>query len=379
MARDDRKPRRRRGSGGLLDIVNGLFALMVLGILAAVGIFLFGVSQFYGAGSKAETSFFVEPGSSLSLIAERLETQGLVSNRMVFIAAGYIERKQRDLKPGEFLIPAKASAADILKLLTEGKPVEYFVTVPEGETSWAVAQRIGSDNNTLTGELSGIPAEGTIMPGRYDYFPRDTRQSVLDAMQAKMKEELQKVWESCVPRVCGPDGVVKSQAELVTLASIVERETGVPDERPKVASVFVNRLKKGMRLQSDPTIIYGITKGAEALGRGLKKSEIEAKTPYNTYQIDGLPAGPIANPGIEALRAVANPADTKDLYFVAAGAVPREGHLFAATYAEHRRNVALYRQAVKAAQAAAEAEADDAKQALEEQQAKAAGEDVAAP
>ena len=163
--------------------------------------------------------------------------------------------------------------------------------------------------------------------------------------------------------VCGENGVVRSPAELVTLASVVEKETGVASERPQVAAVFINRLKKGMRLQSDPTIIYGITKGVGKLDRPIRKSEIEAETEYNTYQIDGLPAGPIANPGIEALEAVAHPAATQDLYFVARTTDPKDGHLFAATYADHRKNVTAYRKAT------AEAETEAAKEALEQTEA----------
>jgi len=156
---------------------------------------------------------------------------------------------------------------------------------------------------------------------------------------------------------------------MVILASIVEKETGLASERDRVAAVFINRLKRGMRLQSDPTIIYGITKGESVLGRGLRRSEIEEQTPYNTYQIDGLPPTPIANPGVESLRAVANPAQTNDLYFVAAGPVPSDGHVFAETYDEHRRNVARWREIERAAAEAAEVEAEEAKDAIEAEEA----------
>lgn len=366
----DRKKKRRRS--GLIELTNAVLTLVVIGLIAVIGLFLFGTSQFYAGGPQSEeTAFLVEPGSRFSLVAERLEDRGLISNRFIFQAAGYLTRTQGKVKAGEFLVPANASMAEILELITEGKPIEYFVTVPEGESSWAVAQRISQESHNLTGDLSGMPPEGSVLPGRYDYFPRDTRQSVLDQMTAKMAEELAEVWAECRTDVCGPEGVLQSPQELVTLASIVEKETGVAEERPRVAAVFVNRLKRGMRLQSDPTIIYGITEGEGSLGRGLTRSEIEAETAYNTYQIDGLPPGPIANPGIESLRAVANPAETNDLYFVAAGATPSEGHVFAGSYAEHRRNVARYRQAVDDAAAAA-------RQALEAEEAAGAGEEVTA-
>ncbi len=363
----DKKKRRR--SGGFVDVLNALLTLVVLGLVLAIGVFFWGASQFYAAGPAVEESrFFVERGNGFNTIAQRLDEQGLVGNAWIFRAGALaISRNNANILPGEYVIPARASMADILEIITSGEPVEYFVTVPEGETSWAVARRIADASHNLTGELAGIPPEGSILPGRYDYFPRDTRQSVLDQMTAKMTAAVAEVWETCRADVCGPQGVLDSPEELVTLASIVEKETGVAEERPRVAAVFVNRLKRGMRLQSDPTIIYGITKGESTLGRGLTRSEIEARTDYNTYQIDGLPVGPIANPGIESLRAVANPAETDDLYFVAAGATPSEGHVFASSYAEHRRNVARYRQAVDEAAAAAreELEAEEAAEAGE--------------
>lgn len=371
------KRNRRRKRSGLIEITNGLLTLLVLGILVLGGGVLFMAQQFYAPGPAAEeTTFVVEKGSSLSAVAERLENQGLVGNRWIFQMGGWAMRKQRDIKAGEFVLPAKASMSAVLKEITEGTPIARRVTIPEGWTSWQVAQEIGQDAHILTGELTSPPPEGSILPGSYDYEREDTRQSVLDQMQAKMKAELAEVWAGCDPEVCGADAPVKTPEQLVTLASIVERETGVPTERGQVAAVFVNRLKKGMRLQSDPTIIYGITRGEAPLGRGLKKSEIEAQTPYNTYQVDGLPAGPIANPGIESLRAAANPDDVGYLYFVAAGAVPSDGHLFASSYAEHRRNVAKYREVERQQAIQAEAEAEAAKDAIEAEQATEAGETV---
>jgi UPF0755 protein len=261
--------------------------------------------------------------------------------------------------------------ADVLKEITEGKPLILDVDIPEGWTSWQVADAL-NQNPDLTGSVTK-PAEGTILPGSYDYDRGMPRGDVLAAMQTAMAAKVTEIFAGCDPAVCGPDGVIKTAGEMVTLASIVEKETGVDTERPQVAAVFVNRLKKRMRLQSDPTIIYGIIAGEGKLDRPIKKSEIEAKTDYNTYQLDGLPVGPIANPGVDALNAVAHPAPTKDLYFVARTISPRDGHLFAATYAEHRKNVAAYRKA------SAEAEAEGAREALEEEAAKAAGETVDGP
>lgn len=375
MAKNKRaKPRNRNA---LVDLLNGALSLLVIAMLLAGGLFFFGLNRFYSAGNiPQETTFLVESGSSLGVTAERLETQGLIDNRMIFQAAGMALKKQGKLKAGEFKIAAHSSMSDILTELTEGTPVLYGVTVPEGFTSWQVIERINADSH-LIGDIGVLPAEGSILPNTYSYIPGDTRQSVLDKMQAAQKKAVEEIWANR-----DPDLPVRSPEDLITLASVIEKETGVATERPQVAAVFVNRLKKGMRLQSDPTIIYGITKGQAPLGRGLKKSEIEAKTPYNTYQIDGLPVGPIANPGIESLRAAANPAKTKDLYFVAAGATPAEGHLFAATYADHRKNVAKWRviekQMAVDAQAAAEADLDAAKDAIEAEQAKETGDTTTA-
>lgn len=374
------KPNRRRRRSGWIEITNALLSLIVLGLLVLGAGVLFMAQQFYADGpARQEASFVVERGSSLSTVAERLENQGIIGNRWIFQMGGWAMRKQRDIKAGEFVLPASASMAAVLKEITEGTPVARRVTIPEGWTSWQVAQEIGKDAHILTGELVGPPPEGSVLPGSYDYSREDTRQSVLDQMQARMNGQLAEAWASCSPEVCGADAPIKTPQELVTLASIVERETGVPAERGQVAAVFVNRLKKGMRLQSDPTIIYGITRGEGPLGRGLRRSEIEAKTPYNTYQVDGLPAGPIANPGVQSLRAVANPDDVDYLYFVAAGAVPSDGHLFATNYADHRRNVAKYREVERRQAIEAEAEAEAAKDAIEAAEAAASGETVAGP
>ena len=369
---NDRKTRRRRSSNGFIDILNGLLTLLVIGLLVAGGLAVYGASQFYGAGPlKEEATFRVESGSGLSSIATRLEEQGLISNQYIFQLGGRVLERQSAIKAGDFRIPAGASMAEILKELSEGNPIRYAVTIPEGWTSWEVLQRINGDSN-LTGEVSTLPPEGSILPGSYDYVPGDTRQSVLDKMQTAMTDALASIWAER-----DPDLPLETPEQMLVLASVVEKETGVASERPQVAAVFVNRLREGMRLQSDPTIIYGITKGQGSLGRGIRRSEIEAKTEYNTYQINGLPPTPIANPGIDALRAVAHPDSHDYLYFVAKGATPREGHVFAETYAEHQKNVAQYRKIAAEAAAQAEADAEAARQALEAEQAGAAAEPAA--
>jgi UPF0755 protein len=365
------KPKRRRRNG-LIEIVNGLLSLLVIGMLVVGGLLLFGLNRFYSASDiEQPTQFLVEKGSGLGLVAERLENQGLISNRMIFQAGGVALKKQGDLQQGMFEIPPHASMADILELFTEGKPIPFGVSVPEGFTSWQVAERV-KNAAQLVGELTAVPPEGSLLPDTYNYTPGDTRQSVVDRMLEAQKKALAEIWANRDPNL-----PLKTPEELVTLASVVEKETGLAAERPLVAAVFVNRLKKHMRLQSDPTTIYGLTNGQGPLGRGLKKSEIEAKTPYNTYQIDGLPAGPIANPGIESMKAVANPADSDALYFVAAGPSPSDGHLFAATYAEHRKNVAKYREIERQQSQQQAADAAAAKDALEAEEAKDSGDDTA--
>jgi conserved hypothetical protein, YceG family len=362
---NDRRKRRRRSGNGLIDVLNGLLTLLVIGLVVIGGGLFYIASQYYGDGPMGEDRIFrVESGNTLSTTAARLEEQGFISNAFIFTQFGSRVEESAIVKAGDFNIPARSSMSDILKELTLGNPLRYAVTIPEGWTVWQAVNRLNEDDQ-LTGSIDQLPPEGSLLPGSYDYMPGDTRQSVLDKMQLAMVEALAEVWESRQP-----DLPLASPAELLILASIVEKETGVASERPQIAAVFINRLREPMRLQSDPTIIYGITKGQSTLDRGLRRSEIDEKTPYNTYQIDGLPPTPIANPGIEALRAVANPDTHKYLYFVAKGASPSEGHVFAETYAEHRQNVARYREIEAEAREAREAEA--ARQALEAEQAEAA-------
>lgn len=354
------KPKKRRRSG-LVELINGALTLFILGVVATVGILLYGAHLFYTDGKLSEeVTFQVKRGAGLSTIASQLEDAGIVSNKWVFQAGTAAQKKERALKAGEYRIASGASMADVLKELTEGNPITYAVTIPEGFTSWQVAERLRADVN-LTGDIETLPEEGSLLPNTYSYERGMARADIVAQMKKARDEAVAEIWENRAD-----DLPISTPEELVILASVIEKETGIASERPEVAAVFVNRLNRGMRLQSDPTIIYGITNGEGPLGRGLRRSEIKAETPYNTYVISGLPAGPIANPGVEALRAAANPAETKSLYFVAAGASPSQGHLFANTYAEHQKNVAAYRKALREAAAAQEkAEAEKAKAALE--------------
>ncbi len=361
-----RDKRRRRRSGSLVQILNGILALVILAMALVVAVALYGVSRFYAEGPLAEdTVFLVERGSGLGGTANSLADAGIIDNPWIFRFGGVALRQQDRIKAGEFRIAARSTMAEVLREITEGRPILHQVTIPEGFTSWQVVERLQAADD-LAGDIEAVPAEGTLLPNTYSYQRGDDRQAVLDAMAAGFQSALAEVWEGR-----DPDLPISSPQELVTLASIVEKETGVPEERPRVAAVLVNRLVRGMRLQSDPTTIYGITGGQDVLGRGLRQSEIRGETPYNTYVISGLPPGPIANPGVESLRAAANPADTNDLYFVADGT---GGHAFAETYAEHRRNVAEWRRIESERAEAAEAAALDARDELEAAEAASIGE-----
>jgi UPF0755 protein len=252
----------------------------------------------------------------------------------------------------------------ILRQLNEGGNVVRQVIVPEGLTSWQVVELLNARDD-LGGEIAEVPPEGALAPAGYDYQRGEQRQVLIDRMMARQEAILAEAWEGRAP-----DLPLASPEELLILASIVEKETGVAEERGVVAAVFVNRLRRGMRLQTDPTVIYGITGGRETLGRGLRASELAAATPYNTYVIPALPPTPIANPGRDAIFAAANPESSEYLYFVADGT---GGHAFARTLEEHNANVAVWRriEAERAAAEAAEAEAAAAAEAAAEAEAEA--------
>lgn len=213
----------------------------------------------------------------------------------------------------------------------------YRVAVAEGVTSWQVVNALGAVD-ALDGEVAAVPPEGSLAPNSYEFSVGDTRESILTRMREAQELILTEAWQNRAS-----DIAVETPEEALILASIIEKETGVPTERGQVASVFTNRLQEGMRLQTDPTVIYGITNGEGVLGRGLRQSELRAETPYNTYVIDGLPPTPIANPGRASIEAAVNPEDTDYVFFVARTLDPRDGHLFAETLEEHNRNVAAYR------------------------------------
>lgn len=319
-------------------LFHGLLALIVLlAVIGALGLYYLDRS-FSAPGplpqsGAQETVVLLERGQGLSAIAGKLADAGVIENAFLFKLGVLKEGAERDLKAGEYAIPAAASMDAILRLLREGRVVLHKLTIPEGFTT-AQALRLVEAAPVLKGEIGDVPSEGALLPDTYLYSRGETRASLVKRMTAARTSYLEDAWDARAD-----DLPLKTPEEAMILASIVEKETGIPAERPRVAAVFINRLKRGMRLQSDPTIIYGLT-GGEPLNRGIRVSEIARATPYNTYQIDGLPPTPICNPGREAIAAVLNPPKTKDLFFVADGT---GGHAFAATQAEHAKNIAKWR------------------------------------
>ena len=327
--------RSRRVRHPLIVIGNAVFTVLVLISISVGAALFFGKQRFEAPGPLIEDKVVNIPrGLGIRDIADLLQREGVIDQPYVFMG-GIIALKARgELKYGEYQFSKQASLADVVDTIIEGKVVQHTFTVPEGLTSEQIVARL-LENDALTGQVREIPREGTLLPETYKFTRGMTREQIIQRMQQAHRRVLQEVWEHRTS-----DLPVKTPEQLVTLASIVEKETGRPDERTRVAAVFVNRLKSRMRLQSDPTIIYGLTGGKGSLGRPILKSEIEQSTPYNTYLIDGLPPGPIANPGRASLEAAANPARTKELYFVADGA---GGHVFSDSYAEHQKNVTRLR------------------------------------
>jgi UPF0755 protein len=300
------------------------------------------------------TVVVIPQGEGLRAIADRLEREGIIYDQRIFIAAAdlYFGAGHR-LKAGEYAIEKGASMRKVLDTLIEGKAIVHSITVPEGLTSQQVVERLNAHPD-LTGEITQIPPEGSLLPDTYAFALGTNRQDLVARMQAEQEKFLDKLWAT---RAAGLP--LKSKREAVILASIVEKETGRADERPRVAAVFLNRLRKNMRLESDPTIIYGLAGGKGTLGRPILRSEMEQPTPYNTYRIRGLPPTPIANPGKAAIEAVLRPSKTDDVFFVADGS---GGHVFAATFEQHQANVAKWRVIERELRARAEAAKAEAEQ-----------------
>ena len=326
--------RTTQGGGALKAVLALVIGVLVAGLIGAASLGYWGYRQAARPGPHSEdVVVLLESGLSLPAIATRLEQAGVVRDRRIFMAVVRLRDRAAALKAGEYRIAAGSSMLGIIDQIVEGKSILHFFTVPEGLTTAQILRLLEADE-TLIGEISLAPPEGALLPETYGF----TRGRSRDAMIAEMLQAQSSYLDAVWPRRA-PELPISTREEALILASIVEKETAVPSERPRIAAVFVNRLRKGMRLESDPTIIYGLT-GGEPLGRGLRVSEIKRETPYNTYRIRGLPPTPIANPGKEAIAAVLNPAETDDLFFVADGA---GGHAFASTLEAHNRNVAEWR------------------------------------
>jgi UPF0755 protein len=380
-------PRSQAARHPLVVFLNFVLTVVVIAIVAGGAALFFGKMQFDSPGSLDQArTITIEQGKGLSAISDALQKSGVITSKWLFVAGVWFSRQQSDLKPGEYLIPAHASMRDIMDTLVAGRGIVYSLTIPEGLTSEQVISCMTADSvpvgedipglnrdqeakcresaAALTGDAPAPPTEGSILPETYAFSRGDTRTNVLNRMLREHDRILTEVWNRRAP-----DLPLSNIDELVVLASVVEKETGLTDERSRVAAVFINRLRLNMRLQSDPTVVYGMFGGkGKPSDYTLSKADLETASPYNTYVKEGLPPGPIANPGRASLEAVANPSRTRDLFFVADGS---GGHAFAETYEDHLRNVARWRE-FNANAAAAEPVAA-------EPDAEAAAEDAATP
>ncbi len=327
--------RSKRARHPFVVIGNAIISLFVLAAIVAAVALVAGRQRFEAPGPLSEDRVVNIPrGSGIRDIADVLVRDGVIDQPWVFVGGVLVLKAREDLKAGEYQFKAHASLRDVVATIVEGRVVPHQLTIPEGLTSEQIVARLLEDD-ILTGNIKEIPREGTLLPDTYSFTRGITREQMIQRMQQAQQRMVKEIWDRH-----SPDLPIKTPEQLVVLASIVEKETGKPEERTRVAAVFVNRLKQKMRLQSDPTIIYGLVGGKGTLGRPIMRSEIEQPTPYNTYQIDGLPPGPIANPGRASLDAAANPARTRELYFAADGA---GGHAFAETYEQHQKNVGRLR------------------------------------
>lgn len=320
----------------MLSALSGFLSFLVLIAVGALAALAWGSNRLHEPGPlAADKVVFIPQRTDLPDIVDKLEAEGVIDSPFTFKVVLTVERKRSKVKAGEYLFKEHASLRSVLDTLVSGKQILHGITIPEGLTSAQVVQRL-RDNDVLVGDIREVPREGSLLPETYKVARGTSRYDVILKMQEDGRRAIEQIWARR-----SPDLPLRSPYEMVTLASIVEKETGKADERPRVAGVFINRLQKRMRLQSDPTIVYGLVAGQGTLGHSITRSELDRKTPYNTYQIDGLPPTPIDNPGRAALEAVANPSRTSDLYFVADGT---GGHVFAQSVDEHNKNVLRWRQ-----------------------------------
>ncbi|WP_238364366.1 endolytic transglycosylase MltG [Mesobacterium pallidum] len=375
------------------SIASNAVTFLIVAIFLVAGVVMWGKTEYTAEGPLTEAMCLrVERGSNMSRVSDTLQSDGAITSARLFrIGADYTE-KTSQLKAGAFLVPEGASMEQIVDIVTRGgastcgtevvyrigiaraevqvreldpatqrfveraefepgvdevpaayeavraqPDTRYRIAMAEGVTSWQVVEGLKAAD-VLEGEVEGLPVEGSLAPDSYEIRVGESRAAVIERMQAAQSAILAEAWENRAPGI-----PLESPEEALIMASIIEKETGGPEERRMVASVFENRLEQGMRLQTDPTVIYGITQGVGLLGRGIRQSELRAETPWNTYVIFGLPPTPIANPGRASIEAAVNPAQTDYLFFVAKTLDPADGHNFAATLDEHNRNVAAYR------------------------------------
>ena len=312
-----------------------LSALLLVSAVAAGGALTarYAFDHLRRPGELAEPRAIVIPRGGPARLGEILAEAGVIPHPLALRLAAWATAGEGPLRAGEFLFPAAASLRDVLTILRTARPIQHRLTIPEGLTAAAIAILL-ERADTLSGDAV-IPPEGAVLPDTYLHERATSRATLLDRATRAMDRALAEAWASRAENL-----PLASPNDLLTLASIVERETGRPDERPRVAQVFLNRLKRGMRLQSDPTVVYAASGGAGTLDRPITRTDLDTPHPYNTYRIPALPPGPIASPGPAALAAVAHPATGEDLYFVADGT---GGHAFAKTLDDHNRNVARWR------------------------------------
>ncbi len=322
--------------------MSGFFSFLLVLALALVAIGG-SLGQRMRAPGPLETDkvVVIAPRTDVQDILAQLENDGVIDNAWLLNGALLVDGKRSSVKAGEYLFKAHASMRDVIDTLVSGHQILHKITIPEGLTSEQIVDILKENDfkdggDLLTGDITDMPKEGSLLPETYLVARGMSRMDLIHKMQDDQKKALAQIWARR-----SPDLPLRSPFEMLVLASIVEKETGKADERPRVAGVFINRLQKRMKLQSDPTIVYGLVGGKGTLGRAIQRAEVARPTPYNTYVIEGLPPGPIANPGRAALEAVANPSRTKELYFVADGT---GGHAFAETIDQHNKNVARWRQ-----------------------------------
>ncbi len=383
------------------NLASNMLTLLVVGMIAVAGLVAWGQSQYVAEGPlESPICFQVPSGGSMTRVADDLAEQGAISNATIYrLGAEYSGLSPR-LKAGSFLIEPGTSMEEIVATVTgDGRstcgtevlyiiavngqekrvreldpqtqsfeviaefdpkddaepPAEYVearddvatqyrVVIVEGVTSWQVVEGLNA-TDLLEGEIAEVPEEGSLAPREFAIRPGQDRNEMIAQMKSLQQERLAAAWA-----IKSDAAAVETPEEALILASIIEKETALADERPLVGSVFTNRLRRGIKLQTDPTVIYGITEGKGVLGRGIRQSELRAETPWNTYVIDGLPPTPIANPGQAAIEAAVNPAESDYIFFVAKSLDPRDGHNFAVTLDEHNRNVAAYRELERANQ-----------------------------